>query len=220
MRLELALRHDIPERVEAFREGLRGVEGDIFVCWNRFGINGTKADECEERGGTVWVVENSLWGNGFLGKSWLSVSRRFHNLRQPHGGPERWDGLGVSLPAFRTSGETVILPQRGIGHPSVKMPMGWALGAQRRHGGRIRNHPGKREAIPLERDLERCGRVVTWGSGAAVKALIMGIPVTSELPNWVAESDPTEESRMAMFRRLAWSQWTLEEISRGLPFHR
>jgi hypothetical protein len=53
-----------------------------------------------------------------------------------------------------------------------------------------------------------------------VKALMMGIPVTSEMPGWVASCENTEESRLAMFRRLAWSHWTLEEIANGDPFHR
>ncbi len=220
MRPEISLRHDIPERVQAFREGLRHVQGDVFVSWNRFGYNASRADAVEAAGGTVWVVENALWGNDFAGKKWLSVSRRYHNVWQPFGGPERWDSLGIQLAPFRSTGETVILAQRSIGHPKFRMPVGWAEDARRRYGGRIRLHPGKREWIPLETDLARCGRVVTWSSGAAVKALMMGIPVTSELPGWVAEQDNTEAGRLAMFRRLAWSQWTLEEIARGLPFHR
>lgn len=222
MRLEIALRHDIPARVEAFRAGLEACpyDGEVLVTWNRFGANGLRADEVEARGGRVFVVENAHWGNGFLGRSWLSISQRMHNTAQSHGAPERWDGLGVPLPPFRASGETVILDQRGIGHPSMRCPQGWAEGALARYGGRIRRHPGRQPGAPLDEDLAACGRVVTWASGAAVKALLMGIPVISELPGWIAEQDNTEAGRLAMFRRLAWSQWTLEEIARGDPFHR
>lgn len=224
MRFELALRHDIDKRTEAFKEGLQRAgyvegKGDLYVTWNRFGINGIRADAVELQGGSVLVVENALWGNGFLGKSWLSISRRFHGTWQPWGGPERWDRLGVELPPMRTSGETVILGQRGIGNPKFKMPQGWAQDALRRYGGRIRHHPGRKEEIPLDDDLANCGRVITWSSGAAIKALLMGIPVISEMPGWVGEQDNTELGRLEMFRRLAWSHWTLEEIRQGVPFH-
>lgn len=221
MRLELALRHDIPERIQAFREGLRKnpYDGHLFVTWNRFGVNGIRADEVEASGGKVLVVENAHWGNGFLGKQWLSISHRMHNTQQPHGGPERWDSLGVTMEPMRTTGETVILHQRGIGHSSMRCPPMWERKAQAAYGGRIRMHPGKHGGLPLEKDLANCGRVVTWASGAAVKALMMGIPVTSELPGWIAEQDNTEAGRADMFRRLSWSQWTLEEIACGLPFH-
>lgn len=226
MRFELALRHDLPERLAAFRSGLlahghtEGADADLLVTWNRFGLNGMKADQVEARGGTVLVVENALWGNGFLGESWLSISRRFHHTAQPAYGPGRWDCMGVRLSPFRTAGETVVLAQRGIGHPAYRQPIGWPEDAQRRYGGRIRPHPGKQEGRPLAQDLAQCGRVVTWASGAAVKALMWGIPVTSEMPGWVAEQDNTEAGRLAMFRRLAWSHWTLEEIARGDPFYR
>ena len=225
MRFVLALRHDFPERAEAFRLGLNACgheEGgdELFLTWNRFAVNGKRADEVEARGGTVLVVENALWGNGFLGKKWLSISRRFHNTIQPFGGPERWDNLGVELPPFRPSGETVILGQRGIGYPKFRTPTGWERGAQRRYGGRIRNHPGRNEGLPLEDDLVNCGRVVTWSSGAAIKALMLGIPVVSEMPGWIGEQDNTVPGRLEMFRRLAWSQWTLDEIADGEPFRR
>jgi hypothetical protein len=46
----------------------------------------------------------------------------------------------------------------------------------------------------------------------------MGISVTSEMPNWIAEQDNTEEGRLAMFRRLTWAQWRLDEIASGDAF--
>ena len=68
--------------------------------------------------------------------------------------------------------------------------------------------------------VDESGKVVTWGSGAAIKALQMGIRVHSDMPHWIGEQDNTTEGRLAMFRRLAWAQWTLEEIASGLPFER
>jgi hypothetical protein len=43
----------------------------------------------------------------------------------------------------------------------------------------------------------------------------MGIPVISEMPNWIAEQDNTDAGRLEMFRRLAWAQWKISEISNG-----
>ena len=96
------------------------------------------------------------------------------------------------------------------------MPSDWP----RVQRGRLRPHPGKLLGKPLEDDLAGAGKVVTWGSGAAVKALLMGIPVESHMPRWVAEQDNTEAGRLAMFRRLAWAQWTIDEIASGEPFRR
>ena len=187
-----------------------------MVTWNRIG----EANRIAERFRRVIVLENAAWGNGFLGGKWLSVARDRHNTAGmfPVGGPERWDSLGVELKPWRTEGETVILPQRGIGSPPTAMPMGWKGRAYAKFKGRVRPHPGTREARPLEDDLANCGRVITWGSGAAIHALMMGIPVTSEMPNWIGEQDNTDEGRLQMFRRLAWAQWRYEEL--GTAFKR
>lgn len=175
----------------------------------------------EKRGLPVLVVENATWGNEFAGGRWYHIGTNWHNTagRFPVGGPERWDSLGVTLAPWRDGGETVILPQRGIGSGLVKMPPSFPRQAVKNHRGRIRPHPGKGgSGVPLEQDLADCGRVVTWGSGAAIKALMMGIPVTSYMPDWIGEQDNTDAGRLEMFQRLAWAQWRHSEIAAGEPF--
>ena len=193
---------------------------DILVTWNRIGIGASAARAFEAAGRPVVVVENATWGNDFAGRRWYHLARNRHNTAGmfPVGGPERWDALGVEMVPFRDSGETVILAQRGIGSPPTRMPMDWPAQALARHGGRIRQHPGRAQGKPLVADLSGAGRVVTWGSGAAVLALLGGIPVTSEMPDWIGEQDNTDSGRLAMLRRLAWAQWTHAEIETGEAF--
>jgi hypothetical protein len=232
----LNLRHAVPERREAFVSGLRRcgytiAEGlthnpgdrDVLVTWNRIGAGQQAAEVFESRGRPVLVAENAAWGNDFAGGHWYSLASGQHNTagRFPIGEASRWDGLGVDLDPFRKDGrEVVILPQRGLGPPGVAMPRGWAEKARARVGGRIRPHPGTRACRPLQDDLGEARCVWTWGSGAAVKALLWGVPVHSEMPDWIGEQDNTDAGRLAMFRRLAWSQWRLSEIANGDPFAR
>ncbi len=233
MRAWLNLRHAVPERWTAFSFGLQRLgyavvdglttkprERDILVTWNRIGEAHHAAVAFESRALPVLVTENASWGNGFAGGHWYTLARGMHNTagRFPVGGPERWDELGVQLAPWRTEGETVILPQRGIGPRGVAMPLAWPQQARERFGGRIRPHPGTQPCEPLNEDLARAGRVITWGSGAAIKALLWGIPVVSEMPCWIGAQDNTTAGRLAMFRRLAWAQWRLDEIGSGKAF--
>lgn len=226
----LNLRYLTGSRAEMFTTGLRrhgykviggmpeaATSKDLFVTWNRVALADRRATELIALGARVLVVENATWGNDFAGRRWLHMAREYHNTagRVPVGGPERFDLLGVEPAPFRQGGETVILPQRGIGSPPVAMPKAWTKMAKNTHGGRVRKHPGKRRAIPLETDLANCGHVVTWGSGAAVKALLWGIRVTAYMPDWIAAQDNTAAGRLAMFRRLAWAQHTHDEIENG-----
>ena len=229
----LHLRHIVSERRKAFSDGLErfgftvvhGLDGptgtqDLLCVWNRIGASDRVAKEYEARGLTVIVAENAAWGNGFLGRKWISLAKDRHNTAGMFlaGGSERWDALGVELAPWRTEGETVILPQRGIGSPPTVMPANWAKSAYQRHGGRVRPHPGRNQAKPLADDLAKCGRVVTWGSGAAIQALMIGIPVISEMPDWIGAQSNTDEDRLRMFRELAWAQWELREIESGEAF--
>jgi hypothetical protein len=219
MRALLNLRYTVPERRAAFEKGLKRIgDPEVFVTWNRIGGADQVAKQYEARGLLVIVAENAAWGNDFAGRQWYSLARGMHNTagRFPVGGSERFDSLGVDLAPWRIGGERVVLPQRGIGPAGVAMPRDWPT----QQSGRVRSHPGTKPCIPLEQDLARAGEVVTWGSGAAIKALMWGIRVESHMPAWIGEQDNTDAGRLAMFRRLAWAQWTLEEIESGEPFER
>lgn len=234
----LNLRHGVPERKRAFTSGLESLgfkvklfsgepkisQGDVFVTWNRIGKSDVIARKFEKKGCAVIVVENASWGNDFLGLHWYHIAKKYHNIKDafPVGGPERWDNLCAPLSPWRISGETVILAQRGIGPAKVKMPVNFLKIARKEHpDARVRKHPGSRKGfIPLWDDLLTAGKIVTWGSGAAIKALMWGIPVKSYLPNWIGQQDNSDEGRLEMFRQLAWAQWTLGEIDSGEPFRR
>lgn len=241
----LNLRYTVPERRAIFTEGLERVgyqvvnglttdpaENDILVTWNRIHEGDTAAKAFEARGNRVLVAENASWGNEFAGKHWYTLTRNYHNVAKtfPEGGSERWDRLGVVLEPWRSADdfpETVILPSRGIGPACRRMPANWLERARSSAAGsthvRVRAHPGragKAQRGSLRDELARAGRCITWGSGAAVKALLWGIRVESHMPQWIAEQDNTDEGRLAMFRRLAWSQWTLNDFASGYAFAR
>lgn len=233
----LNLRHQQSDRAESFVKGLTRLgykverqnltispnDGDVYVGWNRIGQGDEIAKVFEHMGNAVLIAENSAWGNGFAGRKWLALAKNRHNTvgKFPVFGPERWDSLNVELQPWRTEGETVILAQRGIGSKGTAMPREWPEQALKKYGGRIRRHPGnKPAAVILQDDLRRCGRVVTWGSGSALLALMWGIPVTSEMPNWIGACENTDQSRLGMFRALAWAQTEIHEIEDGTAFAR
>lgn len=216
--------------VPTFGTTLHPDHNDILVIWNRFGPAGIAADAFERAGLPVLVAENGYLGNDFAGDRWYALSRNHHNGAGTwnHYGKARWDELGVELTPFRTNGdELVLLPQRGIGEAGVAMPRDWTGGAAQRSGGRVRLHPGTKTATDLARDLAHAWGVYTWGSGAAIKALLWGIPVYSDMPNWIAGDaaarygeapNRCEHSRLHMFRRLAWAMWRLGEIESGFAY--
>lgn len=218
--------------------------GDVLVVWNRRGIDDELAKRYEAGGGYVLVVENGYMGKNWLGKTWYSVAFSHHAGRgrwplSQDGDPalwqrpSRWDNFGEELLPWRDGGrEIVVLGQRGIGEPGIASPFDWAARAWLEHGGRVRRHPGRAETVPLARDLENAAAVLTWSSGAALRALAMGVPTYYQLEGWIgagaalplrefrrdAIRHRSDAERLATFRRLAWAMWTESEIKTGVCF--
>jgi hypothetical protein len=213
--------------------------GDLLLIWNRYAGFNELACMWERRGALVVVAENGWLGKGWRGGDWYAISLRHHSGagEWANHGPSRWDGWNVDLAPWRTGGrEVLVLGQRGIGEPGIRSPDLWAEDVASRAGGaRVRPHPGmSTTCTPLAADLESVSSVLTWHSGAALVALTLGVPVFYGFKHWIGAQAglPLEaffrgeqplrddDARRAMFHRLAWSMWTLDEVRTGVPFPR
>lgn len=168
----------------------------------------------------------------------LALGGHNGNGRWVVGAEDRFARLGVEVKPWRTTGEHILVcPNRSFGVPEQMMPADWATGVVRRlkhltkRPVSLRLHPGNnRPARSLEEDLENAWAVVVWYSSAGLHALLAGIPVITEARAWLMKDacgtdlrdieNPPRPDRLPALGRLAWAQWTLEEIAGGGPFRR
>ena len=208
----------------------------MVISWNRIGHRHEICRQYEAAGAAVIVAENG-WIHA-PGRKFYALCLNHHNGagRWHVGADDRFGKLGIDLKPWREKGDHIlVLPQRGIGEPGIAMPRQWMVGIEKRlkesmrlrRPIRMRHHPGQSDR-PLEPDLENCHAVVTWASGAAIKAIAAGVPAFYELKDWIGGpaakrgfkdlEAPFLGDRMPMFHRLSWAQWTADEISTGEPF--
>jgi hypothetical protein len=212
--------------------------GDVLVVWNRHGQMHGHARQWEAAGLPVIVAENGYLGSDANGRHLFALARTHHNGAGEwfEGSEDRWAPLKIDLQPWRSVGRHILLlPQRGVGAPSVAMPRDWVEQVSRRlrrvtkRPIVVRPHPGK-DRTPPGAELSTCWAAVTWASSAGLKALIAGVPVFHELPRWIGGpaarlgvediENPYLGDRLTMFRRLAHAQWTAAEIETGEPFAR
>lgn len=220
---------------------------DVCITWNRYGASDAQARAVEAAGGRVVVVENGYLGRDARGQKLYTMHRSMlHGYGSFHvGETDRFSALGIELAPWRTAGdEVVVLSQRGIGIAPVRStPQDAQDVASRIRAAtglpvRVRQHPGDREPeIPLANDLARALFAVAHTSAAGLHALAMGIPVVTTAERWLgrpaASNVPAgdlaawrdaparlvrdDALRLLTFQRVAWAQWTVDEISTGEP---
>lgn len=196
--------------------------------------------EFERAGVTILVTENGWIGQAPDGGKLYALALGQHNGAGwwPVGDEDRFTGMGVSLkPWRRNGGHLLALGQRGFGPQGIAAPKDWLHRIPVRLRGctvrpiQLRAHPGRVNPRPnLEPALADCWAVLTWSSGAAVKAIAAGIPAFHDMPNWIGApaakhgfSDlerPFLGDRMPMFHRLSHAQWSVDELASGEPFAR
>jgi len=213
--------------------------GNICIVWNRYGVYEATARRYESAGLPVIVAENGYLGRDWRGEHWYALARGGHNGsgKWKIGGPERWNSLNVELAPWRQDGsEVVILATRHIGVRGVAEPYGWGHSVAEKIARvwrlpvRIRQHPGENNCVPLQEDLKNAKAVVSWGSGASLKAMVWGIPAVYGYRDWIGADAATPidvflaralnlvQDRVRMFQRLAWAMWRTDEIATGEPF--
>lgn len=225
---------------EQYRAPERCDESTVYVCWNRYGHTHQIGLRVEAAGGRVIVAENGYLGRDAEDRQLYALALHGHNGSGtwPEGGPERFGSLGIDLKPWRASGDKVVIRgQRGIGAPDMASPPDWhgKLAAHLR-GATARPievvpHPGN----GAERDrshedyLQKAHALAIWSSSVGVKALALGVPVFYAAPHWICEGaarriDELEmplmddELRLTALRRMAWAQWSVDEITSGEPF--
>lgn len=230
---------------DAFRDGLRRLgwhvgthahpasEDGALIVWNRSRHQEQTIRQWEAKGARVIVAENGYLGADEHGGKLFALAMNHHSGvgRFPFGDHDRWDRLGIEPAPWRHDGDKiVVLAQRCIGEPGVAMPEGWPrkiiqeLASVTKRRVEVRDHPGVARTEPYDA-LRGAWAAVTWASGAAIKAIVAGVPVFHALPGWLgAEAarpwpwdleDPFLGDRLPMLRRLAWAQWRRSEIASG-----
>lgn len=234
-------------RRDAFCEGLRACgyavtttpqrptsPRDLLLIWNRYGSAHTLAEQYEAAGATVWIAENGYLGREYNGQIWYALSRNRHNgAGQYTLRPERWHQHGAITSPWRRDGDHVLVfGQRGIGVSPVASPNNWHRQAAKLIQGRpvvLREHPGERgSAPPLETQLENAWAVVAWSSGAALKAIMHGVPAFHGFDQWIGRHgarmfngdvcNPYMGERDTLGQHLFSAMWRLDEICTGAPF--
>ena len=203
---------------------------DLLLLWNRLPTRNKDAEIYEKAGAKVVIAEN-----GWIGKDTYAICLNHHNgagyWRVKN--ESRWPSFGIEVKPWRTKGEHIlVVPQRGIGVPPVAMPRDWTPKVLERLSA-VTSRPivvryPEFRIHPIEPEFRDAWAVVTWASGAGIKAIASGIPVFYEMPKWIGGlaarmgiddlENPYLGERDTMFHALSWAMWRPEEIERGDPF--
>ena len=232
------------KRFEMFRDGFeklgyavnsKPVMSDVLVIWNRYREGGELADKYAMEMNKVIVAENAYISPDSAGRKYTALSLDGHNGSgwTPYEGPERWTRMEIDLHSWRKEGSWILVcGQRGLGAPGMAMPktfMGEIREMLQKTTGRhieMRDPPALHQnQRPLKELWPLLGAVVVWTSNMATIALINGVPAFYMGPHHIMDGGaihgvdeilkPTYPDREAAFRRLAWAQWTREEIVSG-----
>ena len=247
MKACVLFRDSVAYRREVFRAGLTRLgyeiverpltnpaKDDLLVMWNRNPHEEHFARPYVNVGAKIAVSENGYVGKDEKGHKLFALALDHHNGagRWNVGNDRRWK---KELDPYRTDGDfLLILPQRGIGERGIAMDRYWIqtvstkLARMTKRPIKIRHHPGMSKTDPYDA-LRGAWAAVTWGSGAAIKALVAGVPVFHGLPGWIGApaavcleganiEEPFLGDRLPMFERLAWAQWSVAEVESGEAF--
>lgn len=217
-----------PKRAAYFAEGFKraGIPYEITDSRERQEglpvLLGTSMWRGIEATGDYLLVDRCSFGDTekYVSLVWNAHGRRGDHRLPDHVTGERWESMGRLLP-WRPVGECVVLcGQCETYSPHYPTTAAWYARAEASH---FRPHPADPGPypLPLKTDFENAV-AVTLNSSIGVKCVIEGIP-TITMDEGAMAWDVTGHSlddirtpdREAWAHRLAWTQWSDDEIREG-----
>lgn len=130
--------------------------------------------------------------------------------------PDRFEALAVTIAEIAERDGPIILCLQRIG--DANHPFDTAAKLERfideQPHDELRAHPLDGEGEPLQAMLARAGQIVTWNSNVGHDALLAGVPVEALGP--APYANVMMEQRAEYFARVAYGQWTADEMRAGL----
>jgi hypothetical protein len=138
----------------------------------------------------------------------------------PH---DRWDALGLSVqPSGGDPDGYILYAAQQPGDRSHGLTFRRWRELLRQAPGKVRMHPKDvPQETTLAEDLAGARMLKTLCSTSGIEALLAGVPAVADLPDRAAwgelsgETLPSVEARTELFARLAYGQWTLDEMRDG-----
>lgn len=212
------------------------IETRHVACWSW--VNGQRF---RDQGHSVLVMERGYVGNrqAWTSLAWNGLNNRGTVARVPDDGGERFDRYHHGLlEPWNPDGDYILL----IGQVSDAMSIldeqglaNWYAAQTNRHWDapvRFRPHPHAHVIAPVREVpgapviggdfkgvIQRASKVVTLNSSAAVDALLAGKPTEvfdAGSMAWPCAAEGVD--RQAWANKLAWRQWSTDEISSGAAF--
>jgi len=216
---------DLPERF---------TPDDVLVIWSPFRASWrAPVFAAAKAGGSRVVVMERGWLASIGGARYFQVALDGWNGggRFLPGGPERWRSWGVPLRDWRRDGSHVLVIGNNRRHTTRdprRTPMGWAESVTFDSPRPVLRRL-TRKRIPLDAQFEDAWCTVVWSSTVAIKSILAGVPAFYCGPTLIGGDlakagldveHPVTPDRDPVLERIAWCQWTAEEVAGGEPFAR
>lgn len=215
---------------------------DVLVTWNTYGDAETIKKRFRRHVVAEEAYIRRIHGEKYFA---LGLNGHNGNGQNPIGDELRWNRWGITPRPWRRDGNHVLVcGQRGFGYNEMAMPDHWPDQVYAKLRGLtdrplwFRPHPKRRRRMPLVQydrvldfnepiadQLMNCWACVVYTSNAATDALLAGVPAFYCGPNLITRGASIEglsgielacyPERSDAFRRLSWSQFSMEEIRSG-----
>jgi hypothetical protein len=222
----------------AFAEGLKGAElireanakykGTDIVLWGL--LRGAKElrEQCKAAGHNYYAVDHAYIGR----QDYFRVTRNgFQQTEVFARPPDRWEALSkrfnLKVKPWRRGGEYILLAMSSSFNYEYFDCVGWE-GVVTQQLRQYTDRPivvRKKHEKDLQQQLARAWCVVTHTSMVAVDAVLAGVPVYVTGPSVARPmgltdlskvEEPVFPDREAWFRSLAYAQFDLKDMKRGV----